>query len=1079
MDKSYEKTDINEIVEVLDQLELTIIEYEELFKNGVEKTDLVHIIFRHAHNLKSALFVINKSFSSKLIHCVESNFDLIRKGKALVSDEMLKVCLKSIDLIRSNLSVENENESGFETLINDLENIYDKQLNSKPIVHNVKVPLNKNEKSFHQKAIDGNLNLYMVEKLINSDISKDDYDNLFIYQDIKELGFHITTFPKYNEIEREQPQSTLKIVFATKFPEADLGMYIFDPVKQINLEPVISEEKIILKEEKHDKTKILVVEQDFFSRRLLQNILSEFGVCDVASGTEEALIAFSHVLENEKPYDLVTIDILMDKKGEGHPVLKMFREIEKSQGIGIKDRTKILVATSLDDTEDIITSFMEEADAYLFKPITKSKVFNQISKIDLLKRGLIKYETEYPEFDDNDLVRDIFEKTFELIQKVDNDLKILSENKVDAGAFSEIHKNLQIVKNMMSFINMEKIEKLVKFLCKLLNYSNKPEDITSETIIQLTGTVTSLLNGVKEQVINELSEKIIENDFEQITELFRDILPNEIYEQIISTHEEPPEITSESDLETEQAEELMENYSSEKFLSKYLSDAMDILYLLEIKMMELELNQTSMELVSEILGYIHNLKGNSGFLGITEMEDLCMEMEDILGNVLEQKQAVNNELISKILIKIDNGKNVVNEYSSKGKEEETSKSLQSSTDEELMERKSQSVQRKNVRVDTDKLDKLFDLVGELITVESILVNDPEMPKTQYGSLRKNMSMLNKITRELQEITMSVRMIPLENLFNRMKRLVRDLSLKTGKKVNFNISGQDTEMDKNIIEELADPLVHILRNAIDHGIESELERQEKHKSAEGKVELSAGYEGNEIIITIKDDGKGLDREKIINKAKERGLLTDNAEYLSDQKVFSFIFEPGFSTSENISEISGRGVGMDVVRKNIEKLRGKVDVDSVRGHGSKFTMRIPLTMAIIDGMLVRVGDTCYAIPLLTIMESLRPARDSITVTMDGQEIVRVRNELYPVIRLHEIFNKESDIKELDKGILTIVESNNKIACIFADEILGQQQMVIKGLDSYIGDVRGIMGCMILGNGEIGLIIDVDKVIEMSEI
>lgn len=386
------------------------------------------------------------------------------------------------------------------------------------------------------------------------------------------------------------------------------------------------------------------------------------------------------------------------------------------------------------------------------------------------------------------------------------------------------------------------------------------------------------------------------------------------------------------------------------------------------------------------------------------------------------------------------------------------------------------IQRRDIRVDMDKLDKLFDLVGELITIESMVTNNPEVQALELEGFNKAAAMLNKITRELQEVTMSIRMMPLEGLFNKMKRLVRDLSIRFDKKINLEIAGAETEMDKNVIEEISDPLMHIIRNAIDHGVESREKRLQSGKSEIGTVKLQARYEGNEILIIIEDDGGGINRAKIIEKAQSKGILKVSPDKMSDREVNALIFEPGFSTAEKITDISGRGVGMDVVKRNIEKLQGSITVDTREGKGTRFTLRIPLTLAIMDAMMIRVGNTIYALPILSIRESFRPQEQAITVTMDDQEVVKVRDELFSVLRLHEIYERESDTTLLHEGILIIVEARERKACLFVDEIIGQQQIVVKSLSEYVGNVEGITGCMIQSNGEVGLIIDVDMLLRM---
>lgn len=387
-------------------------------------------------------------------------------------------------------------------------------------------------------------------------------------------------------------------------------------------------------------------------------------------------------------------------------------------------------------------------------------------------------------------------------------------------------------------------------------------------------------------------------------------------------------------------------------------------------------------------------------------------------------------------------------------------------------------ERSEIRVETVKLDHLFDLVGELVTMQTMTLNSPDIKDLKLPQFRKSAAMLAKITRQLQSVSMSMRMTPVEILFAKMKRVTREVAGRLGKHIELNISGADTEMDKNVIELMFDPLMHILRNAIDHGIESPSERERVGKPATSTIHLGAMYEGNEILIFVRDDGAGLNREKILQRALERGIAPANATHYTDEQVWKFIFEAGFSTADVVTDVSGRGVGMDVVRRNIEKLRGSVQVSSRKGKGATVTLRIPLTLASMDVMTVRVGGTHYAIPLGSVRQSFRPRMAEITTTMDGLEVVRVREVLYPIIRLHEMFQQTSDTKNIDEGILVIVEASSHKVCLFVDEVVGQQQTVVKPLSQYIGVVYGLSGCMILGDGSIGLILDVDELIRLSE-
>jgi two-component system chemotaxis sensor kinase CheA len=379
------------------------------------------------------------------------------------------------------------------------------------------------------------------------------------------------------------------------------------------------------------------------------------------------------------------------------------------------------------------------------------------------------------------------------------------------------------------------------------------------------------------------------------------------------------------------------------------------------------------------------------------------------------------------------------------------------------------MKRKDIRVDTERLDSLFDLVGELITAEAMVVNNPDLEEVDTPSFDRSAGYLSKISRELQEITMSIRMIPLEGLFSKMRRLVRDLSKKFEKPINLSISGEDTEMDRNVMEEISDPLVHIIRNAVDHGIEPAGVRKERGKPEEGQVQLNAGYEGNEIWITVKDDGGGLDREKILSQAKSRGVIQTEGDELGDEEVYKLIFEPGFSTAEQVSEISGRGVGMDVVKKNLEKLRGRVDIRSVLGEGTTFILRIPLTLAIIDAVNFRVGPQLYSLPITDVMQFHKAEESEITETETGRHVINLRGEMIPVVKLAEFFEINGAAKGIEDGIVMVIQGRDKRLAAVVDEIVGYRQVVIKALPSYIENIRALSGCSILSDGKVSLIVD----------
>ncbi len=386
------------------------------------------------------------------------------------------------------------------------------------------------------------------------------------------------------------------------------------------------------------------------------------------------------------------------------------------------------------------------------------------------------------------------------------------------------------------------------------------------------------------------------------------------------------------------------------------------------------------------------------------------------------------------------------------------------------------VKQSLISVNVNKLDLLLDLVGELVISEAMVTRHPELDGLPLDNFYKAARQLRKITHELQDLVMSIRMVPLAATFQKMHRIVRDMSRKLGKEVRLNVVGEETEVDKNIIEHISDPLMHLIRNAMDHGIETAEERRSKNKPEYGTVTLEAKNAGSDVLIEIRDDGRGLNRERILEKAKRLGLLTKDESELSDRDVFGFILLPGFSTKEEVTEFSGRGVGMDVVVKEINEIGGAVLIDSTPDVGTVFTLKIPLTLAIIDGITVRVGKSQYSIPTTSIRESFQMKAEDLITDPDGNEMIMIRGECYPVLRLHQLFNVHTEVTRIDQGVVTMVESNGKGLCLFVDELLGEQQVVVKALPKYIKKVKGIAGCTLLGDGSISLILDIPGLIQM---
>lgn len=465
----------------------------------------------------------------------------------------------------------------------------------------------------------------------------------------------------------------------------------------------------------------------------------------------------------------------------------------------------------------------------------------------------------------------------------------------------------------------------------------------------------------------------------------------------------------------------------------------------------------------------------NGFIVLVKTDKTYDEMQQFFMNTLFLKgmeliQLENDEEFKQF----DKNQKIVAEDSNVKIPEVQVKNEKEHVEREIQSSAVQSI----INVNVGKLDKLMDLVGEMVIAEAMVTQNPDLKELELDNFQKAARQLHKITTELQDMVMSIRMVPLETTFHKMHRIVRDMSKKLNRDVELRLIGEDTEVDKTINEHISDPLMHLVRNSIDHGIEDAGDREAAGKPKTGVVTLEAKNAGSDVVVTVKDDGKGLNKSKILKKAKENGLLHKPEGEMTDKEIYNLIFLPGFSTKEAVSEFSGRGVGMDVVVKNIEAIGGSVSIDSVEGAGSTVTLKIPLTLAIIDGMNIRVGSSCYTIPTTAIKESFRPKQTDIIKDPDDNEMIMVRGQCFPILRLHEFYAVKNGITDFTEGILIMVEQDEKTICLFADELLGQQQVVVKALPGYIKNIkkiRGLAGCTLLGDGSISLILDVAGLIK----
>jgi len=569
--------------------------------------------------------------------------------------------------------------------------------------------------------------------------------------------------------------------------------------------------------------------------------------------------------------------------------------------------------------------------------------------------------------------------------------------------------------------------------------------------------------------------------------------------------------------------------SDRELLFEFINESQEHLQNIEQGVLVLEDDPQDANTLNSIFRAFHTFKGGSGFLNLTPIKDLAHELESLLDAARQHKLVLNTNIIDVILEGGDTLKKFVTQITERlnsgnatdpiliptGEliakvkailadptaplvstlKTEISAPVPTSQDEQAAsvsigaakpvaaaaEAPKNTPSAANntagyVKVDTIKLDSLIDLVGELVISESMVVQDPELLRSPSRNLARNLGQLRRITSELQRTAMSLRMVPIRSTFQKMTRLVRDLAAKQNKLVQLVLSGEDTELDRNIVEEIADPLVHMIRNAADHGIEKPDARAKKGKPGLGTINLRAFHRGGNIVIQIQDDGNGLAKEKLLSKAQEKGIVKPN-QTLTDKEIYELIFAPGFSTADQITDISGRGVGMDVVRRNIEKLRGKVEIDTVAGQGTTFTIYLPLTLAIIDGMIVSVGDERYIIPTLSVRESFRPRPEMISTVHERGEMVNVRGRLCPLLRLYQYFDQPTKITNPADAIVVVVESGDQARCLMVDELIGKQEVVIKSLGGTLKKNPSLAGGAVLGDGRVGLILNVDSLVRLN--
>jgi two-component system chemotaxis sensor kinase CheA len=551
--------------------------------------------------------------------------------------------------------------------------------------------------------------------------------------------------------------------------------------------------------------------------------------------------------------------------------------------------------------------------------------------------------------------------------------------------------------------------------------------------------------------------------------------------------------------------------SDDPLLRAFLEEAAEHITAAEENLLELAEDPGDSERLHAVFRSIHTIKGGAGVLGLEEVlrfahaaesvfdlardgrirldghpMDRSFEALDVLveivesltsgeefvplparyGSVLAELEAIAG--LGEVRPRTDDGATVENASAAGAGEPQPEEEAQASRTGSGPRRRTSA--QASVKVATDRLDAMVDLVGELVITTAMVQQGASVGASAPTELQRSIGDLAKVTGELQHIAMSMRMVPLKSTFQRAARIVRDVAAECGKSIRFRTDGEDTELDRNVVEKLADPLIHMLRNAVDHGIERPEAREAAGKEATGEIRLEAFHESGNVVLRLSDDGGGLDRDRILSKACDAGLLTTaEAEELSDAEVWHLIFHPGLSTAQEVSSVSGRGVGMDVVRKNIEALRGSIEIDSSRGLGSRITIRLPLTLAIIDAIVVTVQSRKYILPTLTIESFLKPSREDLHNAQGRGELLTIRDRVLPIHRLADLLGHDAEVTDLTEGLLALTSGDGHDFALLVDDLSGQQQVVIKSLGPGAEASTGVSGAAILSDGTVGLILD----------
>jgi len=685
-------------------------------------------------------------------------------------------------------------------------------------------------------------------------------------------------------------------------------------------------------------------------------------------------------------------------------------------------------------------------------------------------------------------VKAIFiEEAGEIIEKLDVDILRFEENSTDFDLLNEIFRGVHTLKGNANAFGFTRLGEFVHHFEDVLDYYRSTKEEIEVIHLEL---IVNSVDVIKEVMVCELDQlPDLPEDYEQCLEGIKELIASKKGGSVQSSAPAEP-VSAFADLAAEFGLECPDQYEN------MMTQSIEMMRLSQQEGMQIYRIELTLDPDSYKRGFDHQI-----FIGLLAEKAVSIEsffnletvpvMENFsceenyltkMGIILLTTQSVSEiEENFEFLFDHEYSIRVVDNAAEKSVPETVTAPIETVADTPKTASKTSSAgmdtstlnaaAKSTIRIDTFKLDELFDSVGELVIAQNFIAQNEKIRLIEDESISRTIETLSKITKRIQDRVMSLRMVAIRDTFDKMKRVVRDTSKKTGKELHLNVLGEETEIDKTMIDSLSDPLIHIIRNAIDHGLEADgEERLKAGKKTEGNITLRAYHKSGSIVISVSDDGRGINKEKVLQKAIERGIITGD-ENLTDSQIFGLIMQPGFSTADAISDLSGRGVGLDVVKTSIEKLRGKIEIESQEGEGTTFSMVLPLTLAIIDGMLVEAAGEIYIIPTLSVVESFRPEQEIVHALKEKGEFVSLRGQHLPIIRLSDVFTLQTERMEPWEGILVCVETEAGRIAIMVDELVGRQQVVIKPLGKSLAKLKEISGGAILGSGDIALILNVD--------